>query len=172
MLLTTASRVVLCATTVPVLLLAGGCAEGRADPSERLGELITDTVNTTDENVPSLGLTDGLYDPVRHICAPTIDASGDWRTQAPGRLVEEGPVELGVHGAEGIDATELVVTVVAPDGERFTTGDDFVAGEWSRTVYPDDFTDAGLEPGVHSVIWSDGQSRAPLACDGFEVQRQ
>lgn len=171
MLLTATTRIVLCTVTAPVLLV-GGCAEEGDLPSGQFEELVANAVRTHDRDVPSLGLSEDLYDPGRHTCAPTIDAPGDWRTQAPGRVVEEGPVELGVHGTQETGTTELVVTVIAPDGTRSAVESGFIADVWTRAVYPDDFPDAELESGVHGVIWSDGESRAPLACDGFEVDRR
>ena len=172
MLFTTTSRVALCTAIASGLLLVAGCSAGEGSPSERFQELIAEAVHTHDRDVPSLGLSNELQDPVRHTCAPTIDAPGDWHTRAPGRTVEEGPVELGVHGTPESGTTELVVTVVAPNGTRSAIEADFVADEWSRTVYPDDFTDADLVSGVHSVIWSDGGNGNLLACAGFEVERR
>ncbi|WP_159940516.1 MULTISPECIES: hypothetical protein [unclassified Nocardiopsis] len=157
---------------VTAVLLLTACGGGHEHSPERLAEMIAEGVRTSVQGgAPGLGLPDTAFDPSRYTCVPPVEAPGTdpWRTEAP-RSEADGSVELGVLVPEGTDTTSVTASVTGPGGEGATATATAVPGEWTRIGYPDDFAEAPDSPaaGTHTVIWSDGDSGAPLTCDDFE----
>jgi hypothetical protein len=167
---TTPLRAVLCAAAV---LLATACGGGHGHGPEQLREMIADTVRSSVRGEgPGLGVPDTAFDPARYLCAPAVDSRTArlWRTEAP-RTAADGPVELGVLAPEDADTDSVTVSVIGPRGGTAATEAAVSPGEWTRVRYPHDFEGAEGVPsaGVHTVVWSDTGSGAPLTCDGFEA---
>ena len=165
--------VLLCGAAV---LLATGCGEGHGHSPQQLSEMIAETVrDSADTGMPGLGVPDTAFDPTRFSCAPAVDPEipGSWRSEAPRTAVEveEGEtVELGLSDSEGDHSGSVVVTVIDADGETAAVEAELVDGKWTHLDYPDDFGSDELAPGVHTVVWSDAESGAPITCDGFEAE--
>ncbi|WP_460776675.1 hypothetical protein [Nocardiopsis nanhaiensis] len=180
MLTTTTHRrrtVLLCGAAL-LLGTATACGEGHGHSPQQLSEMIAETVrdstDSADSALPGLGVPDTAFDPARYACAPAVDPAipGSWRSEAPRAEVEaadEDTVELGLSDSEGQHSGAVLVTVIDPDGGTTSHEAELADGEWAHLDYPDDFGSDGLAPGVHTVLWSDAESGAPITCDGFEV---
>ncbi|MBQ1084622.1 hypothetical protein [Nocardiopsis sp. B62] len=158
-----------------VLILATGCAQSHGHSPQQLSEMIADTVRDSAASGPlGLGVPDTLFDPARYSCSPAVDPAlpGGWRSEAPRETVEdEKTVELGLSDSEGDHSGPVAATVTDPSGEIATAEAEPDDSGWARLVYPDAFDGAEeLATGVHTVVWSDAGTGAPITCDGFEVE--
>ena len=160
-------RLAVCAA-LPLFLLATGCSEGHGHSPEQLDAMIAEEARESNDAEEG-GPPEARFDPESLMCEPAVDTSGSWRTEAPRNAVEEGPVELGAMASEETDVTGAEVTVVGPDEEPLTAATAVEGDEWAVVEFPDDFEGAELTSGVHTVLWTDEESGAQLACDGFEA---
>ncbi|WP_116244009.1 hypothetical protein [Nocardiopsis sp. FIRDI 009] len=160
------------------LVSAAACGGGHGYTPEELDAMIADQVRASASSEPT-ALPDTVFDPDTFMCSPAVDSPtpDTWRTKAPRTDVSPGaPVRLGLLAAESTGVTGVTVTVLAPDGSSSSADATLSPGSWSHVDYPEDFTApaegatvAAPTDGVHTVIWSDSASGAPLTCDGFSV---
>lgn len=159
-------RSAVCAA-LPLVLLAAGCSEGHGHSPEQLDEMIAQDARESNEAEEG-ELPDSRFDPDALMCEPAVEGPEGWSTEVPRKAVDVGEdtVELVAHPPEETEVTGIVVTVVGPEEGTVTAGTE---GEGPVT-FPDDFEDAELVPGVHTVLWADQEGGNPLACDGFEAE--
>ncbi|MCY9785608.1 hypothetical protein KIK06_17110 [Nocardiopsis sp. EMB25] len=172
-------------TTTAAATAAVACGAGHGHTPEELDAMIADRVRDSASSEPS-ALPDTVFDPDTYMCSPAVDSptTDTWRTETPRSAVSPGaPARLGVLAGEDTEVTRVTVAVLSPDGSSSSADVVLSPGAWSHVDYPEDFTatattdepdpaigsEEGRTDGVHTVIWSDGDSGTPLTCDGFSV---